>query len=160
MPARYSGYIAFYLDACSFGHHLNEKLRKWAKNCQEHLSINYLPHTALVSWTPWTALIGPPPPTRLLVPGFSFWYTLGKFRENHRPTDVKKEDYVERVICFVRALGGDEGTKVFDFVKLIVAASDWGYRCVWVDDDVLHMARTLIDHFGLEKGKEKLELGK
>ncbi len=43
---------------------------------------------------------------------------LGKFRENHRPTDVKKEDYVERVICFARALGGDEGTKVFDFIKI------------------------------------------
>ena len=87
-----------------------------------------------------TALISPLPPTDLLVPEISYWFTLGKFREKHRPIDIKKEDYVAKVIFLTRALEGSEGRKVFDFVKLVVAASDRGYRRPWVDDDVLRVA--------------------
>jgi len=112
-----------------------------------------------VNRAPGTALISPPPPTGLLVPEFSYWFTLGKFREKHRPIDIKKEDYVAKVICFARASEGGEGRKVFDFVKLVVAASDRGYRRLWVDDDVLRVPRTLVNHSDLEKGMGNLELG-
>ena len=142
--------IFTYLDSRGLGHHVSETLRTWANNCQEHLSLNYLPHAAFVRWVPWTALINPPAPAGLLVPDFSHCFTLGIFRQKHRAIDITKEDYVARVICFAQALVGGDGAKLYDFVRLVVAASNWGYRRVWVQDDVLRMARTLIDDSDLE----------
>ena len=70
------------------------------------------------------------------------------------------QDYIGKIICFARALGGNKGNIVFDFVKLIVVVSDWGYHYVWVNNNILYMARILIDNSDLEKRIEKLEFVK
>ena len=45
-----------------------------------------------------------------------------------------------RVICSTRAFEGGEGINGYDFVKLVIAASNWGYYCLWDDNNTLRMA--------------------
>jgi len=112
-----------------------------------------------VSWIPWTDLVNPSPTDGLLLPEFQYWYTLGKFRTNHYPVDIDVTDYVARVVSFARALEGEEGIRTYDFVKLVVAASDWGYCGRWKNDDVLHLAKVQVESFSLEGGFASLALG-
>ena len=65
-----------------------------------------------------------------------------------------------RVICSARAFEDGEGTNFYYFMKLVVAISNWGYCCLWVDDIVLRMARILVDHSDLEEEMEIFALDK
>jgi len=151
--------VLTYLDAHGKGHHISNTCRTWAGNCQEHLSMNYLPREALVNWIPWADLVSPSPTNRLLLPKFSYWYTLGIFRKQHSPVVIDVKDYVARVVSFARTLGGGERVKTYEFMELIVAASDWGYYGSWTEIDVLQLAKGVINPFSLEDGLASLALG-
>jgi len=153
--------VLTYLDAHGKGHHISNTCRTWAGNCQEHLSINYLPRQALVNWIPWADLANPSLSNRLLLPEFSYWYTLGMFRTHHSSVVIDVTDYVARVVSFARTLGGEERARTYEFVELVVAASDWGYCGIWTNNDdlVLDLAKTEVNIFSLESGFANVELG-
>jgi hypothetical protein len=46
------------------------------------------------------------------------------FRKQHSSIVIDVKDYVARVISFARTLGGGERVKTYEFMSLIVAASD------------------------------------
>jgi len=140
------GRVLTYLNADGKGHHISNTCRTWAGNCQEHLSINYLPRQALVNWIPWADLANPSLSNRLLLPEFSYWYTLGMFQKEHSRVVIDVTDYVARVVSFARTLGHGERIRTYEFVKLVAAASNWGYYDSWTIDDVLHLAKMEVDN--------------
>jgi hypothetical protein len=62
----------------------------------------------------------------LLLDSFEYWYTLGKFRLNYRDVNIDVKEYTARVVSFAQVLVGGEDKETYEFVKLVVEASDWG----------------------------------
>lgn len=143
------GRVLTYLDADGKGHHISDKCRTWARNCQECISIHYLPRESLVNWVPWADLISPSLTYCLLPPKFNYCYTLGKFRKEHSRVVIDVTDYVARVVSFARTLGHGERIRTYEFVKLVAAASNWGYYGSWTINDVLHLAKIEVDNLSL-----------
>ena len=63
------------------------------------------------------------------------------------------------MVSFARTLGGGERVKTYEFMGLVVAASDWGYYGSWTEIDVLQLAKSVINPFSLEDGLASLALG-
>jgi hypothetical protein len=121
--------------------------------------MNYLPRQALINWVPWASLFSPSPIPGLLLHSFEYWYTLGLFRLHHHNANIDVKEYTARVVSFAQVLEGGEDIKTYEFVKLVVEASDWGYHRQWRDEDILLLAKNRLGISSLEGGLAKLGLG-
>lgn len=111
--------------------------------------MHYLPRESLVNWVPWANLISPSLTCGLLPPKFKYYFTLRLFRDYHSPVLIDVEHYAAKVVSFAQTSEGEERTRTYEFVKLVAAASNWGYYGSWTNDDVLHLAKMEVNNLSL-----------
>jgi hypothetical protein len=66
------------------------------------------------------------------------------------------KEYTARVVSFAQVSEGGEDIKTYEFVKLVVEASDLGYHRQWMDEDILLLAKNKLGLSSLEGGLAKL----
>jgi hypothetical protein len=86
------------------GQLIARNLQKWARNCDEYVSMGRIPNDGLVRWVAWEELSTSPAP--LFADCFVKTYTLAKYREWIVIKQAELEDICHRIVEFGKVLAG------------------------------------------------------
>ena len=135
--------------------HIEQDLQKWARNCDEYVSVGKIPDDGLVSWVVWPELylsLPNPLPSKKC---FRRAYTLGKYREWMRDIQeehIELEDICQRIVKFGKVLTGQRDDLLFPLIELVLkpGMQFWGFTTE-SPEDVAAKMRELVDETALQK---------
>jgi hypothetical protein len=133
---------------------IEERLQKWARNCDEYVSVGKIPDDGLVRWVVWTDLNMSLPNPPLSKQRFKKAYTLGIYRTRMQEIQEHNEleDICQRIVEFGKVLAGQQEDLLFPLIKLVLkpGIQFWGFTAE-LSEDVAAKIRELVDETALQK---------
>jgi len=131
------------------GHLIARNLQKWARNCDEYVSMGRTPDDGLVRWVAWEELSTSPAP--LFSDCFVKAYTLAKYREWIDTQHIELEDICQKIIGFGKVLAGPRDDLLLPLIELILKPGIhfWGFETNSSEDIVKAKIRALVDEAAL-----------
>jgi hypothetical protein len=127
-------------------------LQKWARNCDEYVSMGEIPDDGLVRWVAWEELSTSP--TRLFADCFVKAYTLAKYREWIDIQRVELEDICQRILEFGKVLAGlQDDLLLLPLTELILRPGIlfWGFETNSPENTIKARIHILVDETALQK---------
>jgi hypothetical protein len=131
------------------------EVQKWARNCDEYVSVGKIPDDGLVRWVRWAELYSQS--VTILPECFSRAYTLAIYRNwiENQCVELGVEDVCNRIVNFGKVLAGPQGDLLFPLIKLVLkpGIQFWGLRTAMGEDEIesrIHVIindDTLLDQF-------------
>lgn len=134
------------------GQLIARNLQKWARNCDEYVSMGRIPDDGLVRWVAWEELSTSPTP--LFADCFVTAYTLAKYREWRVIQQVELEDICQRIVEFGKVLAGlRDDHLLLPLTELILRPGIlfWGFETNSSEDIVKAKIRALVGEAALLK---------
>lgn len=115
-------------------HLIEEKLQKWAQNCDEYITIGPISDKSVIRWVKWENLYSSP----VIQPAFHKAYTLALYRRWSEPKKLGIDAICKNIMTFGKLLAGPEDKVFIAMVDHILkpGISFWGFQCEFPVEDV------------------------
>lgn len=129
------------------------KAQKWARNCDEYVSVGKIPDNGLVRWVTWAELSSPS--VTILPACFFRAYTLALYRNwiEDQCVELEVEDVCNRILNFGKALAGPQDDLLLPLIKLVLkpGIGFWGMRTATGDDAIESRTHIINDDTALDQ---------
>ena len=101
--------------------------RLWAQNNNEYVVWGFFPARSALHWSSWEELSSPA--IGLILPSYTFWYTLGLFRRYASTTAVDCDIFADRLLKLACQILGEVrfGSEVVGLAHELSKRGDFGY---------------------------------
>lgn len=136
------------------GQLIGRDLQKWARNCDEYVSMGRIHDNGLVRWVMWEEIYRSP--ARILSVSFAEAYTLGIYRQWMREIPkqhIELENICQRFVEFGQVLAGPQDDLIFPLIELILKQGVlfWGFETESSEDTIRAKIHALVDEMALQK---------
>lgn len=128
-----------------------QDVSRWAKNCDEYVSVGKIPDNGLVRWVKWKELY--PSPVTIISSTFVWSYTIKVFRDEVVQQTLEIDDICGRIINLGRVLAGPHDNLILPLALLILKPTIrfWGFSTEMSDDVIETRIHDLLDDTAAEK---------
>jgi len=122
---------------------IEQNLQKWARNCDEYVSVGQIPDDGFVRWVVWEELYALP--ASIISDRFVRAYTLGIYRQWIQVQHVELESICQKIFEFGKVLVGPRDDLLFPLVELILRPGIlfWGFETESSEDIIKAKIRAL-----------------